>query len=50
VLFDYGIDALAGTVVVDPESLREAVLQGATWGIFNHGAQMVKVNKRNPEF
>lgn len=45
-LFDHGVDSLAGTVVVDPESVWQAALEGAARGIFDHGAQMVKVSKQ----
>lgn len=31
VLFDYGIDSLSGTVVINPNSILEAVSQGATY-------------------
>jgi len=44
-LFAHGIDTLAGTVVVDPESVRRAVQEGAARSVFDHGAQMVKVSK-----
>lgn len=41
-LYGHGIDVLAGTVVIDQSSLWQAVKEGATWGIFDHGAQMVQ--------
>jgi uncharacterized protein len=44
-LFDHGIDSLAGTIVVDPKSVWRAAQEGAARGIFDHGAQMVKVSK-----
>jgi len=31
VLFDYGIDAISGTKVIDPESVLRCVSQGATF-------------------
>ena len=31
VLFDYGISAVSGTVVIDPESVLRCVCQGATF-------------------
>lgn len=46
-LFGHGIDTLAGTVVIDPDELRRAVLEGATFGIFGRGARMVKVARRD---
>lgn len=45
-LFSHGIDTLAGTVVIDPDELRRAVLEGATFGIFRRGARMVKISRR----
>jgi hypothetical protein len=44
-LFSHGIDTLAGTVVVDPESVRLAAQEGAARGVFDHGAHMAKVSK-----
>ena len=44
-LFDHGIDGLAGTVVAEPASLWRAVQVGAARNVFDHGAQMVKVSK-----
>ena len=41
-LANHGIDAVAGTVVFEPDRLKQAVLEGATWGIFSNGALMVK--------
>jgi uncharacterized protein len=46
-LFDHGIDTLAGTVVVDPQSVWRAAQEGAAKTIFEHGAQMVKVSARD---
>jgi uncharacterized protein len=46
ILFKHGIDTLAGTIIVDPESVRRAALEGAARGIFENGAQMVKVSKQ----
>jgi uncharacterized protein len=44
-LFDHGINTLAGTVVIDQESVRQAVQEGAARTVFDHGARMVKVSK-----
>jgi hypothetical protein len=33
VLFDYGVSAVAGTLVIDPESVLRCVSQGATFGV-----------------
>jgi uncharacterized protein len=46
VLFRYGIDALAGTVVLDADSVWQAAQEGATRGIFECGAQMVQLSRR----
>jgi uncharacterized protein len=46
-LFDRGIDTLAGTVVVEPESVWHAAQEGAARTIFEHGAQMVKVSAQD---
>ncbi len=48
-LFSHGIDTLAGTVAIDPESVWQAAQEGAARGIFDHGAQMVKVTKEEWE-
>ena len=45
-LFNHGIDSLAGTIVVDAKSVWQATQEGAARGVFDHGAQMVKVSKR----
>jgi uncharacterized protein len=46
-LFEYGIDTLAGTVAINPESVWKAAQEGAARGIFDHGAQMVKVSRED---
>jgi len=43
-LFDHGVNDLAGTVVADPASVWQAVQEGATRNVFDHGALMVKVS------
>jgi uncharacterized protein (DUF4213/DUF364 family) len=43
-LFEYGIDTLAGTVVLDPEAVWRAVQEGAARAVFDRGAQMVKLS------
>jgi len=45
-LFNHGIDSLAGTIVVDPKSVWQATQEGAARSVFDHGAQMAKVSKR----
>ncbi len=48
-LFEHGIHTLAGTVVIDPESVRQAAQEGAARSVFDHGARMVKVSKEEWE-
>lgn len=44
-LFEYGIDTLAGTVIMNPKSVWQAVQEGATRNVFDYGAQMIKVSR-----
>jgi uncharacterized protein len=46
VLYNHGIDTLAGTVVLEPDSVWRAAQEGAARSVFDHGAQMVKVNRK----
>jgi uncharacterized protein len=48
-LFGHGIDTLAGTVVLEPESVWRAAQEGAARTVYEHGAQMVKVSRRDWE-
>jgi uncharacterized protein (DUF4213/DUF364 family) len=48
-LFNHGINTLAGTVVLDPESVWSAAQEGAARSVFDHGAQMVKVSRADYE-
>jgi uncharacterized protein len=48
-LFNHGIHTLAGTIVVDPESVWRAAQEGAARSVFDHGAHMVKVSKEEWE-
>jgi uncharacterized protein (DUF4213/DUF364 family) len=48
-LFDRGIHTLAGTVVLDAQSVWRAVQEGAARSVFDHGAQMVKVSRADWE-
>ena len=45
VLYDYGVDCMAGSVIVDPERAKAAVMQAATSEIFKHGAQKMRVER-----
>jgi uncharacterized protein len=47
ILFNHGIDTLAGTVALNPESVWRAAQEGAARSIFEHGAQMVKVSRED---
>ena len=44
-LFDHGIDTLAGTVAIEPKSVWRAAQEGAARNIFDSGARMVKVSR-----
>jgi uncharacterized protein (DUF4213/DUF364 family) len=44
-LFNHGIGTLAGTVVVEPESVWQAAKEGAARSVFDYGARMVKAGK-----
>jgi uncharacterized protein len=46
-LFSHGIETLAGTVAIDPQSVWRAAQEGAARSIFDHGAQMVKVSRKD---
>jgi len=46
-LFEHGIHTLAGTVVLEPESVWRAAQEGAARSVFDHGAQMVKVSRED---
>jgi uncharacterized protein len=46
-LFEHGIDTLAGTVILEPQSVWRAAKEGAARGIFENGAQMVKVSRND---
>lgn len=45
-LFDHGLHALAGTVVMEPDKLYRAVAEGATMQIFEQGAWMVRLTRQ----
>ncbi|MGI9862499.1 DUF364 domain-containing protein [Moorella naiadis] len=44
-LFHYGIDTLAGTVVMEPELIRRVVQEGGCLEIFKGGGRMVQVSR-----
>ncbi len=43
ILFQYGVNVLAGTVVLDPEAVRQVVQEGGSLQLFRRGARMVKI-------
>ena len=45
VLYDYGVDCMAGSVITDPERAKAAVLHAANSGIFKHGVQKMRVER-----
>ncbi len=45
VLYDYGVDCMAGSIIDDPERARRAVIQGETSGIFGKGVQKMRVER-----
>ncbi|SEO38758.1 DUF364 domain-containing protein [Denitrobacterium detoxificans] len=45
VLYEYGVDCMAGSIIVDPERAKAAVMQAATSGIFKHGVQKMRVER-----
>jgi uncharacterized protein (DUF4213/DUF364 family) len=44
-LYNHGIHTLAGTVVLEPDSVWRAAQEGAARRVFDHGAQMLKVSR-----
>ena len=44
-MFDYGVDCMAGSVIVDPERAKAATMRGETSGIFKHGVQKMRVER-----
>lgn len=44
-LWSYGADCMAGSVVTDPEQARRAITRGATMRIFDHGVQKMRVER-----
>ncbi len=45
VLYDYGVDCMAGSVVDDIECAKHAVTSGFASGVFGHGVQKMRVER-----
>ena len=45
VLYDYGVDCMAGSVITEPDRAKAAVMHAATSGIFKHGVQKMRVER-----
>ncbi|MBO4351933.1 MAG: DUF364 domain-containing protein [Eggerthellaceae bacterium] len=45
VLYDYGVDCMAGSVIVDSERARNAILRAESSGIFRSGVQKMRVER-----
>ena len=45
VLYEYGVDCMAGSVITDPDCARAAIMHAATSGIFRHGVQKMRVER-----
>ena len=45
VLFSYGVDCMAGSVITDPEHAKAAIMRGSTSGIFKSGVQKMRVER-----
>ena len=44
-LFEYGVDCMAGSVIEDPERAKAAILRAESSGIFKHGVQKMRVER-----
>ena len=45
ILFDFGVDCLAGSVVTDPEKAKYAIMQAASFDVFKRGVQKMRVER-----
>ena len=44
-MFEYGVDCLAGSVIIDPERAKAAIMHAETSGIFRYGVQKMRVER-----
>lgn len=45
VLYEYGVDCMAGSVIEDSEKAKRAIMHGATSNVFKHGVQKMRVER-----
>lgn len=45
VLYEFGVDCMAGSVIEDPKRTREAIMHGSTSSIFRHGVQKMRIER-----
>jgi len=45
VLYEYGVDCMAGSVIADPERAKAAILRAESSGIFKSGVQKMRVER-----
>ena len=45
VLFEYGVDCMAGSVIADPERAKAAILRAESFGVFRHGVQKMRIER-----
>ena len=45
VLYDYGVDCMAGSIIDDPERAIAATMHGSTSGIFGNGVTKMRVER-----
>lgn len=50
ILFEYGIDVLAGAIVVDSQYLWNSIQENGCKDIFQQGVQMLQINKKQESF
>lgn len=45
VLYEYGVDCMAGSVITDPERAKAAILHAESSGVFGRGVQKMRVER-----